>query len=344
MVKVTRTTLENSGGLDRRRLHLREIIGDGDSPLESIGRDLRQTRQKKGEDLAHISRVLKISKTYLEAIEESNVEALPGRTYVIGFVRTYADYLGLDPNNAVERLKAEIAGRDGGKEAPVTLAPPQERNLPTGGMIFAGLLALVLVYSVYYLFVSAGRMTSQPVVPVPARLAEQAGISQPPVQTQSVIPALPAPDVAPATKPIPPAPAAVARAAPPAPTAVAPAAPPARAAPATTAAPVPRPAALPPGTKYGAQNLNSRITLRAHRTLLVTVEGLGKVFLARHLNPGDSYLVPNLTGLKLTVPDAGAVEVILDGGSMGFVGRDGVSVENISLNPQDVVDRTRGNP
>src|SRR5882672_10550166 len=189
MAKVTRITLDNSSGLERRRLHSREISGDGDSPLESIGRDLHQARLKKGEDLAHISRILKINKGYLEAIEESNIEALPGRTYVIGFVRSYADYLGLDSDNAVERLKAEIAGRDGGKEAVVALSPPAERNLPKGGMIFAGLLVLVLIYSGYYLFVAAGRMTAQPVVPVPERLAQQAGISQPPTPTPSLIPA-----------------------------------------------------------------------------------------------------------------------------------------------------------
>ena len=331
MAKVTRITLDTSGGLDRRRLHLREVSSDGDSPLENIGRDLYQARQKKGEDLAHISRILKISKNYLEAIEESNIEALPGRTYVIGFVRSYADYLGLDPDNAVERLKAEIAGRDGGREPVVALSPPQERNLPKGGVIFAVLLVLVLIYSLYYLFVSAGRMTSQPVVPVPERLAQQAGISQPPSPDQSAVPAPAAPDVAPATAPTPPAPAAAAPAMPPPP------------APTTTAASVAQTAPLPPGTKYGAQNSNSRITLRAHRLLLVTVEGPGRLFLKRRLSPGDSYLVPNMTGLKLTVPDAGAVEVILDGGSVGFVGKDGASVEKVSLNPQDIVERTRGN-
>src|SRR5262245_32366074 len=111
MAKVTRITLENSGGPDRRRLHLREISVNGDTPLESVGQDLRHARQKRGEELDQIARVLKVRKDLLEAIEESNMEALPGRAYAIGFVRSYADYLGLDPNNAVERLKAEIAGR-----------------------------------------------------------------------------------------------------------------------------------------------------------------------------------------------------------------------------------------
>jgi len=48
MAKVTRLTLDNNGELDRRRLHFREISGDSDSPLESVGQDLRKAREKRG--------------------------------------------------------------------------------------------------------------------------------------------------------------------------------------------------------------------------------------------------------------------------------------------------------
>jgi len=330
MAKVTRITLENSGGPDRRRLHLREISVNGDTPLESVGQDLRHARQKKGEELEQISRVLKIRKDLLEAIEEGNVEALPGRAYVIGFVRSYADYLGLDANNTVERMKAEIAGRGDGKELP-TVAHPAERKMPSGTLIFGGLFMLVLIYSGYYLIVAAGRMTSQPVIPVPERLAEQAGIDgqpSPPVVAQ--VPPPPATDPAAAvTVRALPAPSA-----PPAPAAVTP--PPASAAPVAA----PRPP-LPPGQKYGATNVNSRITIRVHRPTLVNVRGGDRLFMNRHLNPGDTYLLPNVVGLRLTTPDAGAVELIVDGSSVGFVGQDGAVANNVSLNPNDVVDRQR---
>src|SRR3954462_5597397 len=95
--KVTRLTLDNNnGGLERRRLHLREISDDVDAPLETVGQDLRKARQLRGEELAQISRVLKIRRDLLEALEESDFDALPGRAYTIGFVRSYAEYLGLD--------------------------------------------------------------------------------------------------------------------------------------------------------------------------------------------------------------------------------------------------------
>src|ERR1700679_2876480 len=137
MTKVTQISLDEGGGLNRRRIHLREISGEADSPLETVGQDLRAARQRRGDDLATVSRNLKIRKDHLEALEEDRFEALPGRTYAVGFVRTYSDYLGLDAVQCVERFKREIAGRG---EAPVSgsISPDmEERRLPQGWIVIA---------------------------------------------------------------------------------------------------------------------------------------------------------------------------------------------------------------
>ena len=317
MAKVTRLSLDSSGGLERKRLHLREISDDADAPLETVGQDLRKARQRKGEDLAQISRVLKIRKDYLDALEESHFDALPGRAYTIGFVRSYAQYLGLDARGCVERIKVEIAGRGEVKDGMVQLSVPRERKLPQGGIVFAVLLVLAVIYGVYYLFVAVNRMTTQPVTPVPPRLAAQAGLA----------PANPPPAAAPA-------PQATATAA------AAPSAPPAGSTtPQATAAPAQIAAPLPEGHKYGVQN-NSRITLLAHKPTRVTVLGPNqRLFLDRQLQPGDSYLVPNMVGLTLSTSDGGAVELILDGNPSGYAGQNGLVSEGLSLNPQDVAGR-----
>jgi cytoskeleton protein RodZ len=320
MAKVTRLSLDNNGELDRRRLNFREISGDADAPLESVGQDLRKAREKRGEELEHISRLLKIRRDYLALLEEGAADSLPGRAYAIGFVRSYAAYLGLDGNEYVERLKAEIAGRGDHKEPQAPAAPPPEWMWLQRQWILAGLLALALLYAGYYLIVSVTRVTEQPVLPVPARLAAEAGL--PPA------PAEPTPaGQAPATAPPP--------AAAPAPTAAASSSP----VPAAQAAP-----ALPPGQTYGTQNTNSRITLRVHRPSRVTVAGTNnRVFINRTLQPGDRYIVPNVTGLRLSAPDSGAVELIVDGTSVGFAGANGVVANGMPLNPQDLaVRRNRG--
>src|SRR3974390_659061 len=123
MNKITHLTVEEGGGQNRRRIHLREISGELDSPLETVGQDLRAARLRRGDDLATVSKALKIRRDHLEALEEDRLEALPGRAYAVGFVRSYADYLGLDPLQSVERFKAEIAGRT--EVQPTVGSPPQ---------------------------------------------------------------------------------------------------------------------------------------------------------------------------------------------------------------------------
>ena len=49
MTNVTRLTLDNDGGLDRRRIHLREISDEMDAPLDTVGQDLRTARLRRGE-------------------------------------------------------------------------------------------------------------------------------------------------------------------------------------------------------------------------------------------------------------------------------------------------------
>ncbi len=306
MAKVTGLSLERSGGTQQRRLHLREVSADGDAPLETVGLDLRAARQRKGEDLATVSRALKVRKNHLEALEESNLDGLPGRTYAIGFLRSYADYLGLDSNSCVERFKAEIAGHDDGDEPALLPSVEHDRKWPQGAIVFVVLLVAVVAYAAYY-FLSSPAQTASTVTAVPERLAAEAAA-----------PAIPAPPVeaAPAPEPAPPPPAT------------------------PTAAQLAT--SLPQGRAYGTRNDDSGVTLRVHKPIRVMVQGPDNmVFIGRDLSPGDRYQTPNLVGLRVTTPDSGAVEVILDGTSLGFLGPNGATAEDMSLDPQDLVDRAR---
>lgn len=317
MTKVTHLTVEEGGGQNRRRIHLREISGDMESPLETVGQDLRAARLRRGDDLATVSKALKIRKDHLEALEEDRVEALPGRTYAVGFVRTYSDYLGLDAAQCVERFKTQIAGRTDDVTPTITVIDEDEhRRLPQGWKIIAGVVLLLCAYGAYHLLVpAADKMLSPPVAPVPQAYAPK------PVPKKVV-------KVAP----------------PPAPLATAPDA----AAPATTdgaqapaAVPPQQEAAIAPGKVYGTLNRNARVVLRMKQTTRVLVQGAdGTAYINRTLNAGDSYMVPDMVGLTLTAANAGAVEVDLDGAPMGAAGRDGQIAETVSLDPQAIADRS----
>jgi cytoskeleton protein RodZ len=80
--------------------------------------------------------------------------------------------------------------------------------------------------------------------------------------------------------------------------------------------------------------------LRVHRQSLVTVQGANdRIFINRTLQPGDTYRVPNIGGLLLRVPDSGAVELIVDGNSVGFAGENGVGSNGLPLNAQNLAAR-----
>ncbi|HEY1632372.1 MAG TPA: RodZ domain-containing protein [Rhizomicrobium sp.] len=340
MTKVTHLTLEEGGGLNRRRIHLREISGEADSPLETVGQDLRAARQRRGDDLATVSRSLKIRKDHLEALEEDRFEALPGRTYAVGFTRAYADYLGLDPVQAVERFKREIAGRAGGAEptAQGSMAPPiEERKLPHGWIIIAAVVLVVVGYGVYWLAMSADKMLNPTVAPVPVSLAPKPLapkpkpiVLQPP--PQAVTPATQ--DAANNTNPA--ATPAMGPDANGAAQTVPPAAPPM-----TLAQSI---AALPPGNAYGAQNAGGRVVLHVREPARVVVTANdGTVYINRVLKPGDTYRVPDRVGVTLTTSDGSAVAIELDSQIMGTAGKRQVT-EGLSLDPQAIFDRSGGTP
>jgi cytoskeleton protein RodZ len=102
-------------------------------------------------------------------------------------------------------------------------------------------------------------------------------------------------------------------------------------------------AALPPGKVYGSKNHDARVVLRIHAPTRLLVLGPKKVVLINQtLQTGDIYQVPNQVGLTLTTPNGGAVELDLDGAPMGFAGRDQGMTEDLSLDPQSIVDRYNG--
>ncbi len=361
MTKVTHLSLDERGELSNRRLHLREISGGADAPLDTVGQDLRAARLRRGDELAQISRALRIRKDHLEAIEEDRVEALPGRTYAVGFVRSYAQYLGLDSVECVERFKSEIAGRSDG--APQVGAPPDDDDarLPHGWMVMAVVVLGVVIYGAYHLARSADRLSTDTVAPVPSQIAPKPVLPSPPkpapLQARASA-AMPASQPGVAAAPSQPQGARPGTAAPVA-TAALPAANPASRpvqtgalssatqpkAPALTAPQAAQQtASLQPAQVYGAQNRDARIVLRATAPTRVLVQGPdGRVYLNRVLQPGDSYRVPDRVGLSLTATDGGALGVELDGQQVGRAGKPGQMTEALSLDPQAVVDRQNGN-
>jgi hypothetical protein len=94
-----------------------------------IGNSLREARLRRGIEIVKAEQTTKIRGKYLRALEEERFEQLPAETYIKGFLRTYADYLGLDGQLYVDEYNSRfVAGDDFGARPRRSTVRPQQRN------------------------------------------------------------------------------------------------------------------------------------------------------------------------------------------------------------------------
>src|SRR3954454_8434511 len=93
-----------------------------------IGISLREARGRRRIEFAQAEQATKIRVKYLRALEEERFEQLPSQTYVKGFLRTYADYLGLDGQLYVDEFNSRfVAGEDSGLQPRRSSVRPERR-------------------------------------------------------------------------------------------------------------------------------------------------------------------------------------------------------------------------
>jgi cytoskeletal protein RodZ len=118
-----------------------------------IGNSLRDARVRKGLELAELEADTKIRAKYLRALEEEEFGALPGDSYVKGFLRTYAERLGLDGQLYVDEYNSRFALA----EEPVVAARHQGRTRRSRAESHAVVVALVGILAVTVLVIAAWR-------------------------------------------------------------------------------------------------------------------------------------------------------------------------------------------
>jgi cytoskeleton protein RodZ len=77
-----------------------------------IGSSLREARSRRQVGIVQAEQATKIRGKYLRALEDERFDLLPSETYIKGFLRTYADYLGLDGQLYVDEYNSRFAGDD----------------------------------------------------------------------------------------------------------------------------------------------------------------------------------------------------------------------------------------
>ncbi|MDH5772268.1 MAG: DUF4115 domain-containing protein, partial [Rhodospirillaceae bacterium] len=138
---------------------------------EGVGALLKSHREKAGKEIVTVAGSLRISARYLEAIEEGRNSDLPGITYAVGFVRSYAEHLGLDEDEIVRRFKEETSEFSPKSEL-VFPKPIPEGGVPGGVILLGGAVLALVAYGIWYISTSDEQVASS-VEPVPQRIVEE---------------------------------------------------------------------------------------------------------------------------------------------------------------------------
>ncbi|WP_353860063.1 helix-turn-helix domain-containing protein [Azospirillum formosense] len=135
----------------------------------SVSDTLRETRESLGYDLREVATMLRIRYPYLQAIEAGRFEDLPGTTYAAGFLRSYAECLGLDPDTILTRYKDEAAGRTRSQQLYFPTPVPEGR-IPGGTVLLGTMVLAGIVYGGWYYLSATDRSMVDLVPALPDRL------------------------------------------------------------------------------------------------------------------------------------------------------------------------------
>jgi hypothetical protein len=124
-----------------------------------IGNSLREARLRKGLDFPELEIGTKIRAKYLRALEDEHFDQLPAPTYVKGFLRTYAEYLGLDGQLYVDEYNVRYASGEEVLERRIRGRPAARRPRPRHRRLERNVvwLALVGIAAVTALVIAAWR-------------------------------------------------------------------------------------------------------------------------------------------------------------------------------------------
>lgn len=155
--KIEKT--EKTEKIEKKETKEENILQEG-----KVGTMLRDVRTKKKLTIEDVADKLRIKPAYLTAIENSDYDSIPQPPYGIGFVQSYANFLGLNSARIVQIFKEEM----GEPSIPVTTLPTEqpisEEEAPTSNRkyIIISLILLILCYGLWNRFAPESSIEETP--------------------------------------------------------------------------------------------------------------------------------------------------------------------------------------
>lgn len=267
-----------------------------------FGGALRAMREARGFSLQDIADITRVRRGYLSALEEMRIDQLPSRPFAIGYVRAYAQALGIDPDDAVAKFKESAPCNFEPLRAPAGVRRHRDPRLSVAAAAAAVVMTAVVAWNLAQHAVASDGKASPPVpvalapAPAPARQGPVTLAAAQPAPPETDVPKL---YVTPGL------------------------APPSAAAAASDAASQPEELQhavfSPRGAVYGAPADQSAVTFQAHKPASIIIRGAdGTVYFARQLSAGEAYRAPTaVKGLVVDVSDPQAFDVYANGALQG---------------------------
>ncbi len=263
----------------------------------SVGDILHRARTRTDITLEYAAQQTRIRVSYLQAIEDGQLDRLPGRIYAIGFIKTYAEFLNLDGEKIIQLLKRQSGTKVAHKPLPTTAPVEEDHSLPSPKTFVIVLTMLVCGLVMYpYAFKSGAVQKSVP--SVPEDLKEQVTLLTKP-QTKKPLPQS-STEEAGIEQNIPP----------------------------TIDEETPE--------EILAEEKQHPVILKALENVWLEIRTPEqKVILSRVLSKDEEYWVPeDQENLVMTLGNAGGLQILVEGQPLPLLGRKSQVIRNLSLNPE----------
>ncbi len=161
-----------------------EFPGDVDSPdagirvSRRIADELRRTRVAHDLSIEDVAATLRIRVDFIKAMEEDRFDDLPGPAYISGFLRTYANHLGLDGDQLVAWFKDDSQSTFAPREMEL-LVPISEIRRPTFPIITVSLVVAIGIAAGWYVYQESRSIDIDLIPEVPGPVAEGMSVDAP---------------------------------------------------------------------------------------------------------------------------------------------------------------------
>ena len=267
--------------------------------MATLGQRLRREREAKGVSLADIANQTRIGARLLKAIEEEDFEQLPGGIYNKAFLRQYVSFLGLDEEQALREYDLLTGSAQETPPSQQNLSPEAPASRDHSLALPWKLAALALIpIAAAALWLLSGRPDSPEMHSSQTSAALHESIPAPEAaRTSAASPAAPSEPLSASTPPLPEDLVQTAE-------------------------------ERPTFSEYGADELLLEISARSEVWLYITADG--EESWQGILQPNQTRQVQAAESIRLTVGNAGGVELMLNGKPLGTLGRPG-EVKRVSI-------------